>query len=78
MIIGKDKFNKSFTKNYINKNNSINNINHFNNLESMKNTNVLDKNEMRDKSFQILQDRLNKGLISIDEFNKQCNKLNKK
>lgn len=78
MIIGKDKFNKSFTKNYSSQNNNINTFNHFNNLESMKNTNVLDKNEMRDKSFQILQDRLNKGLITIDEFNRQCNKLNKK
>lgn len=78
MIIGKDKFNKSFTKNYSNQNNNINNVNHFNNLESMRNTNALDKNEMRDKSFQILQDRLNKGLITIDEFNRQCNKLNKK
>lgn len=77
MIIGKDNFNKTFTKNY-NPIKGNNNTNSFNNINNMKNTNVLDKNEMMDKSFQILQDRLNKGLISLEEFNKQCNKLNKK
>ena len=33
------------------------------------------KTEMADKSFAMLQERLRKGLISLDEFNKQCQKL---
>ena len=39
---------------------------------------VTNKKEMTDKSFAILEDRLNKGLISIEEFNKKCNQLGKR
>lgn len=76
MIIGKDKINKSFTNNYnpVNQTTQSQNIN----INTMKNANVLNKKEMNDKSFMMLQDRLNKGLITLEEFNKMCNKLNKK
>ena len=40
-------------------------------------TDVMSKNAMADKSFAMLQERYEKGLISIEEFTKQCNKLNK-
>jgi hypothetical protein len=41
------------------------------------NANVMDKNDMADKSFAMLQERYANGLISIEEFTAQCNKLNK-
>ena len=42
-----------------------------------KYTDINNKNEMLDKSLQVLQDRLNNGLISYDDFQKQCAKLGK-
>lgn len=39
--------------------------------------NINNKNEMADKSFAMLQERLNNGLISLEEFNKKCQQLNK-
>jgi len=44
----------------------------------MEHTNVMSKDEMNEKAFSMLQDRLSKGLISIDEFNKMCNQLRRK
>ena len=38
---------------------------------------VLNQNEMTDKSFSMLQERLNNGLISLEEFNRKCKALNK-
>ncbi len=48
-----------------------------NSLESKKYTDVTNRNEMADKSFAMLQERLANGLISLDEFNKKCKALNK-
>lgn len=45
--------------------------------ETMKYSNVNSKSEMADKSFAMLQERYNNGLISLDEFTKKCNQLNK-
>lgn len=47
------------------------------NSRTNKYSNVNNKNEMADKSFAMLQERYNKGLISLDEFTKKCNQLNK-
>lgn len=44
----------------------------------MQHTNVMSKDEMNDRAFAMLQDRLNKGLINMDEFNKMCNQLGKR
>ena len=44
---------------------------------TMQHSNVMSKNEMADKSFSMLQERYNNGLISLDEFNKKCTQLNK-
>lgn len=41
-------------------------------------TNVNNKSEMADKSFAMLQERLNNGLISLEEFNKKCQQLNRR
>ena len=40
--------------------------------KNMKYTDVVSKNEMQEKAFAMLQDRLSNGTISPDEFNKQC------
>jgi len=45
--------------------------------KAMNYANVNSKHEMADKSFAMLQERLNNGLISLDEFNKKCQQLNR-
>ena len=45
--------------------------------KALRNTNVFNKNDMADKSFAMLQERYNNGTISLEEFNKQCNRLNR-
>ena len=40
--------------------------------------NIYNSNEAVDKSFQILKDRLDNGLITLDEFNKKCSQINKR
>jgi len=47
-------------------------------INTMQHSNILDRSEMKEKSFNMLQDRYNKGLISIEEFNKKCSELGKK
>ena len=39
--------------------------------------NVSSKNEMTEKSYAMLQERYNNGLISLEEFTKKCQQLNK-
>ena len=79
MIIGKDKNN--FSTNFNTRMNSIkenaNNINNQNIINNMQHTNILDKNEMNEKAFNMLQTRYNNGLITIEEFNKKCIQLGK-
>ena len=84
MIIGKDtniQFNqKVFSNNQDNEQTQTSNLD-TNMLReqnrTMQHTDVMSKNEMKDKSFAMLQDRLDKGLISIEEFNRMCNILGK-
>ena len=45
---------------------------------TLKHRDVLNKNDMNDKAFSMLQDRLNNGLITIEEFNKKCTELGKR
>jgi len=44
---------------------------------TMQHSNVMSKSEMADKSFSMLQERLNSGTITLEEFNKKCSQLNK-
>ena len=44
---------------------------------AMQHTDVMNPNEMNNKAFAILEDRLNKGLITMEEFNKKCAQLGK-
>ncbi|MBR3211350.1 MAG: hypothetical protein IKF71_05395 [Bacilli bacterium] len=80
MIIGKNT-NIQPKNNFTNNNPSINNQpnnNYINDLsQTAQHKNIMDKQEMQDRSFQMLQERLNKGLISLDEFNKICSKMGK-
>ena len=84
MIIGN---NTNFNQNQFNhklnniKTNSENTRNKVNptmvdrNALNFQNTN--NKDQMADKSFAMLQDRLNHGLISLDEFTKMWEKIRK-
>ena len=38
---------------------------------------VMNQKEMTDRAFNMLQERLQNGTISIEEFNKKCEQLNK-
>ena len=86
MIIGKNNNQPSFKTNFDQrfntvkennmKNNPVNTGLH-DNLETMAHSDIMNANEMHDKSFAMLQERLNNGLITVEEFNKKCNELNK-
>ena len=43
--------------------------------ESMKAIDMRNKQDMNSQAFDVLQSRLDQGLISLEEFNRQCNKL---
>lgn len=45
--------------------------------QTNKYSDVNSKHEMADKSFAMLQERYNNGLITLEEFTKKCNQLNK-
>ncbi len=86
MIIGKDT-NIDFNKNNSFINNGEKDPIQTGNIDTdmlreknrvMQHTDVTSKNEMNDKAFAMLQDRLNKGLISMEDFNKMCNQLGKR
>lgn len=47
-------------------------------IKNQQYSNVNSKNDMYDKALAMLNERLRQGLISIDEFNRQCNELAKK
>lgn len=46
-------------------------------IQSQVHSDPTSAQDMKTKSLAMLQERLNKGLISLDEFNKQCAKLRK-
>ena len=81
MIIGNNNFNEN--NNFQNKMNTIKENKQIFNNDPINPTNtnqykdVNNRNEMLEGSFNILKERLDKGLISYDEFMKQCNKLRK-
>ena len=74
--------NTNFNKNYdfqqqINNNNNNKNI-FTEDIKTKQHTNPLNKNDMYDKTPSLLHERLTQGTISLEEFNKQCEKLGKK
>ncbi len=83
MIIGNNNFNNN---NFTNKFNRIKKEGERN--KKRLNPTLVDKNafnygntknkqQMADKSFAMLQDRYNNGLISLEEFTRKCNNLEK-
>ena len=48
------------------------------NIYTHQHSDPTSKREMNDKAFSMLQERLNNGLISLEEFNRKCNQLRKK
>ena len=74
MIIGNNNF-KNFGRKINTTDNSISKPNF--NTEEIKYKDVNNSKEMLDKSMIMLQERFKKGLISYEEFTKQCEKLNK-
>ena len=56
---------------------NANNHKHNDNPHIKQYKDINNSDEMLNESISILQDRLNKGLISYEDFMKQCDKLNK-
>ena len=48
------------------------------NIFNMGSSNINNEDAMYEKSIALLNDRLEKGTITIDEFNKKCSELAKK
>ena len=80
MIIGKNTNLQANKNQFVNKNNNqapgINPM--IENTRTMQHTDVTNKNEMHNKAYSILEDRLNKGLITMEEFNKKCAQIGKR
>lgn len=83
MIIGNNNNDNNFNNNFNGKINGpdIDNPNKSHNpfvddINSMQHSNPTSREEMRDKSLAMLQDRLEKGLISLDEFNQKAKNIN--
>ena len=84
MLIGKNfnnqqaqtqRFNENFQR-LQNQNRKMNNTNGFvKNLSQHQYTDPTRTNDMHDKTLALLNDRLQKGQISMEEFNKQCQHL---
>lgn len=51
-------------------------INATNPKDILKYHDVTNRNDMADKSLAMLQERLNNGLISLEEFNQKARKIN--
>lgn len=86
MLIGKNfnnqqsqtrRFNENFQR-LQTQNKHMNNTNGFvKNLSEHKHVDPTNHNAMHDKTLALLNDRLQKGQISMEEFNKQCQQLGK-
>ena len=87
MIIGNNNSNNSFTSNFQRRNNLIkeqakNNQGKVNMFQENKqvhfaSSDPTNKKMMLDKSFAMLQERYRNGLITVEEFNRKCEQLNK-
>ena len=75
MIIGKDNFTNPNNKtNQVTK--TVENTS-LGDKKTLYHADVMSKNDMADKSFAMLEERYRNGLISLEEYTKQCNKLRK-
>ena len=76
MIIGKDSFQKN-TPNFQNKSISNLNNNNSNHIPINQYVEIENKKDIADKSLELLQYNLERGLISLDEIKKKCDNLRK-
>ena len=88
MIIGNNNIGK---QNFVSNNRQMQDRINDNNTNNMKplvspmnektstmiHTDVMNKSEMNNKAFAMLQERLSNGTISIEEFNRKCKELGK-
>lgn len=78
MIIGNNNPNQMNRKKYESARFNNNFYPSQNNCKIMQHNNILSKCESSNNAFAILQERLDNGLITIDEFNKRCIELGKR
>jgi len=82
MIIGKNTNFQANNNQFIKENKANQIVSNMNPMieqtRTMQHTDVTSRSEMNEKAFSMLQDRLNKGLISLEDFNKKCNELGKR
>lgn len=71
-------FNRKMNQIKDNNENTIYNNPFVENINSMQHSDPTSRDNMRDKSLAMLQDRLEQGTISLDEFNKKVSEINKK
>ena len=72
MILGNNNSNNTFASNGPTKINPIIKDN-----RTKQHTDVTNKDEMADKAFDTVEQRYRNGLISLEEYTKQCNKIGK-
>ena len=71
-------FNRKMNQIKDNNENTIYNNPFIEDINSMQHSDPTSRDNMRDKSLAMLQDRLEQGTISLDEFNKKVSEINKK
>lgn len=72
MIIGNNNSNNNFSKNQMPQLNPL-----IENERIKNHTNVNSKTEMANKAYDMLEQRYKSGLITLDEFTKKCNEIQK-
>ena len=73
--LSQNKTNNNQQNTFNQKKNILNPMNE--NTSSFMHSNIMNKDEMKNKAFAMLQERLSNGTISIEEFNRKCHELGK-
>ena len=73
--LSQNKTNNNQNNTFNQKKNILNPMNE--NSSSFMHSNIINKDEMKNKAFAMLQERLSNGTISIEEFNRKCHELGK-
>lgn len=72
-----NKFQKKFEQINHNNNKAVKKRNFVENISSLQHSDPTSKKDMHTKSLAMLQERLNNGTITLEEFNKRCAALAK-
>jgi len=73
--LSQNKTNNNQHNTFNQKKNILNPMNE--NSSSFMHSNIMNKDEMKNKAFAMLQERLSNGTITIEEFNRKCHELGK-